>query len=49
MADNEQAVVVDNWLYIDGGEYYILQNGAPSVIDGEPTNMKDLRITCHSP
>jgi hypothetical protein len=44
-ADNNQAVVVDNWLYIEGGEYYILQDGTPSFISSEPTNMKDLGLT----
>jgi hypothetical protein len=34
-ADNTPAVVVDQWLYIDGGEYYLLVDGSPSPVSSE--------------
>ena len=41
------AVVVDQWLYIDGGEYYLLDNGVTSVIDSMFKSGKCFHATRH--
>ena len=46
-ADSKPAVVVDQWLYIDGGEYYLLDNGFMSVIDSKSKTAKRVPIPCH--
>jgi hypothetical protein len=46
-ADYKAAVVVDQWLYIDGGEYYVLADGYPSVIYSKSASKRHPYLACH--